>query len=729
MKKVTSSSLESSENIIEGAIALDSSAVKQTPDSEPQALPETETVTGLATEKEPTTTILATAPVEQAVEINVANPAEISILGYVEFVENLQIHGWVLDFDNTPLNLSLRINNEAFQITYDWLERSDIADHYGEEFFRSGFRIYIPQGLADDFEAAYQNGSLIEVAANGITLHSKLDPIRKSLTTSAAIVKTPADLATLTTDREKGASPSVPDKKPEVIEKTSVTGNQVVSGDFSIATEAPAESQEDSPIIGYVERIENNQIFGWVLDKEGNEPHLVLLIADVKYPITPAWLMRVDIAQTFGDDFINSGFKIDLPAELVETFIFARQNGMRIDIIANGTILHNQVPPLKMEAKSTKIQATSKKTVKQLQGISGYVENIENLYIFGWAVNHEQSPLKFTLSINGASSPVTPEWQERLDIAGKFGADYAQSGFKILVPKGLIDTFLQSTENGWKITVLANNYVLTNNAQNQDIDPAVFGPEIANETDKFTTLCQINAEAGIEITGEDLNKLLSGNFSFPLRISRNPVINARYYLDRAKQRLVKEAADITLIRTLLKISLTFERQAETLELLGNTYFEQPDYEIAAAHYEAAAASEGKPSKTMVPNLMHCKKHVAYPKDVLSALMAGLEKNPESSDIRDRLDGLIHEYWLKRQGLIEALTVTDDRENLIRAVTESASLIYNAYLRYYGAEGDAAQVGSCNLERVLIVGDFHIPQCVRYRIEQKAGQLEAAGKTV
>ncbi|PPD51246.1 MAG: glycosyl transferase, partial [Methylobacter sp.] len=61
--------------------------------------------------------------------------------------------------------------------------------------------------------------------------------------------------------------------------------------------------------------------------------------------------------------------------------------------------------------------------------------------------------------------------------------------------------------------------------------------------------------------------------------------------------------------------------------------------------------------------------------------------------------------------------------------EAADLIYNAYLRYYGAEGNAAHVGSCNLERVLIVGDFHIPQCVRYRIEQKIGQLEAAGKAV
>jgi glycosyltransferase involved in cell wall biosynthesis len=39
------------------------------------------------------------------------------------------------------------------------------------------------------------------------------------------------------------------------------------------------------------------------------------------------------------------------------------------------------------------------------------------------------------------------------------------------------------------------------------------------------------------------------------------------------------------------------------------------------------------------------------------------------------------------------------------------------------------VQRCNLQRILIVGDFHIEQCVHYRIQQKVEQLKAAGKKV
>jgi len=187
MNKDSSSTPETPENFTEEVTALETPE-EQILEPELIAMPGTETIAEMAPEANPETssTTEVSTPTEDSVEIKIANPAEISILGYVEFVENLQIHGWAIDFDNRPLQLSLRINNEAFQITYDWLERSDIAQHYGEEFLRSGFRIYIPQGLADDFEKAYQNEGLIEVSATGIILHSKLEPFSNTLSSQAA---------------------------------------------------------------------------------------------------------------------------------------------------------------------------------------------------------------------------------------------------------------------------------------------------------------------------------------------------------------------------------------------------------------------------------------------------------------------------------------------------------------------------------------------------------------
>ncbi|MFZ4686960.1 MAG: glycosyltransferase, partial [Hyphomonadaceae bacterium] len=231
----------------------------------------------------------------------------------------------------------------------------------------------------------------------------------------------------------------------------------------------------------------------------------------------------------------------------------------------------------------------------------------------------------------------------------------------------------------------------------------------------------------IDIDGEDFQKLLSGHIGYPLRISHNNTLNWQYYLGRAKLKLIDR--DIHTARTLLKICLSFERQAEVLELLGNTYFEQKDYDTAAFHYEGAAASLGKPSKWLIPNLMHCKKLITHPRDVVEVLLDAIDRNPESPAFREGFDELIHEYWMKQQGALEAFAVADNREALVAKMSEVAEFIYTAYLRFYGAAENPAHVGSCNPGRVLIVGDFYIPQCVRYRIDQKVEQLEAAGKAV
>ncbi|MDD5273385.1 MAG: hypothetical protein PHU14_11770, partial [Methylovulum sp.] len=115
---------------------------------------------------------------------------ESSIVGYIEHIARLQIHGWVIDYEKSPLKLSLSIAGQPYQISYVWLERTDIAQQYGEEFLHSGFRIDVPQGLIDVFELAIQNGQSIDVTANRITLHNNVSglitPVTESTTPSTA---------------------------------------------------------------------------------------------------------------------------------------------------------------------------------------------------------------------------------------------------------------------------------------------------------------------------------------------------------------------------------------------------------------------------------------------------------------------------------------------------------------------------------------------------------------
>ena len=181
--------------------------------------------------------------------------------------------------------------------------------------------------------------------------------------------------------------------------------------------------------------------------------------------------------------------------------------------------------------------------------------------------------------------------------------------------------------------------------------------------------------------------------------------------------------------TLLKICLTFEQRAEFLELLGNTYLEQRDYETAAAHYETAVLANGRVSKWLFSNLEQARKQSTNSKNLIRSIIAGIARNPEFNFLYDRLDSLIQDYWLKQQGRLEVMAITDDRTGLLTTMTDISSFIYQTYLQAFGAKQNPTHINHCNLQRILIIGDMHIPQCVRYRIDQKVEQLEFADKEV
>lgn len=493
---------------------------------------------------------------------------------------------------------------------------------------------------------------------------------------------------------------------------------------------------------GYVEQMDGLQIIGWAIDENKNQLKLSLRIDNTSYPIEPAWHERTDVAAQFGDEFVRCGFAIEVPSALADLFQRARQNAKRIDIIANNVALPNRTnaAQLKNGAKGVRASADASKggelisklmpkntlADKKKTGITGYVERIENLRIHGWAIDSEKSALKFSLDIDGDSHPVVPAWSERSDIAAQFGESFLRSGFTIEVPEALIDEFLLARQGNQRIEIVVNGITLPGNVKRLNLKTDA-GLKSASKDFSYRTIADINARFGIEVTSSDFNNLLEGRVRYPLRIDENDTINANYYHELARQNLIRH--DIEAARHLLRVCLTFEKRAEFLELLANTYLEQNDYETAAAHYKMAIASEGTTSKWLFSNLANCEKHLSHIKKVVETLLRGIEKNPEFGQLYSRLDELVFEYWLKQQGALEALAIVDDRAGLIAKMAKSAAFIYQTYLRAYGASEHPKSLGSCNLQRILIVGDMHIPQCVRYRIDQKIEQLESLGKNV
>ncbi len=380
---------------------------------------------------------------------------------------------------------------------------------------------------------------------------------------------------------------------------------------------------------------------------------------------------------------------------------------------------------------------------KKTKTIEGYVERIDALEIHGWVINRKNEPLKLSLRIDKTTHPVSHTIRERADVAASLGNEFLHSGFVIALPDMLVDNFMLARQNGKSVDVFANGVLLRNKSKPSDpateksyIDPKLFPADF-----DFQAIVDLNAEFGIEVTLKDLFKLISGQSAYPIRINRNDTVCADYCFDLAKYHLTKPdpdpdrakqgviRPDIHAARTLLKICMSFEKRTEFIEQLGKIYFDEGDYQTAAYYYEEVLSKEDGDSKAVFINLANCKKQLGYPRQAIETLVKGMEMHPEFSSLQDRLDEFVMDFWLKQQGAFDLLSVQDRREDLIERVKEATSFIYHTYLRAYGAGNNPDKIGSCNLNRILIVGDFHITQCVRYRIEQKIEQLEAADKEV
>ncbi len=673
----------------------------------------------------------------------VADQEKTSINGGIEEIQQRQVRGWVIDKANNNVALSLQIDGVTYPADPVWLDRPDVAAQFGNGFIRSGFTLEVAEGVAELFQEAAETVGRITVIANGVPLP---DQVKTANSTNVAEGIVLASAGTVASEKQPGINANdvalasgvnTANLKTDTKKPTPFASADALENTGRASPDTVADIEETS-VNGGIEYIGQLLVRGWVIDEDSDDVELSLQIDGDIYPADPIWLDRPDVAELFGNGFIRSGFTIEVPEELTSLFQQAVQTPGRFTVIANEVALPSQPqkPSLKTSIKKARPTVGRKAKIaanKKKSTINGYVERIEHIEIHGWVFDKEKTPLKLSLSIDGVLYPISPVWVERADLAAQFGNSAHRSGFKILVPEEIIDTFLLACQTTNDIDIVANNVVLPSNIKKPDLKAKEAGAElepIPNGKTKvfsFKKLADINAKFGIDLTANDFNDLLAGRVSYPLRVSTNDTTNANHYLELAKNKLISH--DVEAARTFLKICLAFEKRAEVLELLGNTYFEQRDYETAAAHYKEAVINKGIVSRWWYSNLEHCKKLSSDPKFVIESIVNGIEKNPEINFIYDPLDNLIHQYWMKQQGTLEVLAIVNKRDSLIAKMAEVSAFIYTTYLRVYGVSKNPDTIGSCNLNRILIVGDMHIPQCIRYRIDQKVEQLERAGKKV
>lgn len=227
---------------------------------------------------------------------------------------------------------------------------------------------------------------------------------------------------------------------------------------------------------------------------------------------------------------------------------------------------------------------------------------------------------------------------------------------------------------------------------------------------------------------KDVLDVLSGKAYLPIKLAETDKNNGLIYTKLAKNCFIKGEAEKG--RTLLQIALSFNKCAHVLELIGNTYFDEKNYSIAISYYNESLLLNSN-SYWVIVNRKDAYLKIYNINEAFISLTEAIENNGQHSKIIDDLDSVVERLWADRQSEINAdaiMNKRDNRDQIIQSNIALAEKIYNSYSKISGVTS-LPELGHINTSRILIVGDYHIPQCIRYRIDQKVEQLELLGKEV
>lgn len=253
-----------------------------------------------------------------------------------------------------------------------------------------------------------------------------------------------------------------------------------------------------------------------------------------------------------------------------------------------------------------------------------------------------------------------------------------------------------------------------------------------------------NAERGLEIEPPALLDVLLGKNVIPVALGETPELTLAMFVVLGKHYLGSQQRKKG--RELLEAGLSFGMSSEALELLGNSYLEDGHTEIALRYYEAATRLTKPSDKWLTVNRAKCLAKLHRLDEALLVLAEGLSRNASFRPLADELDRVAEQRWNQLQADLLVTVDLQAREQLIHDACAAATRLYRAYLPLFVTEQGLAPtdpassensaslalpplpaLGHINTDRILIVGDFHVPQCIRYRIDQKIEQLEAVGK--
>ena len=257
--------------------------------------------------------------------------------------------------------------------------------------------------------------------------------------------------------------------------------------------------------------------------------------------------------------------------------------------------------------------------------------------------------------------------------------------------------------------------------------------DLLNVTSSLEAAIARTAERGYPIptVGDALETLRGHPNAGRVWFSESATVNADLYVTAGKALLRDAPGDEERQRAhrLFEIACTFdESNAEALFQLGNLHAQRVERREAIAFFTRALECGGDAAK-IVPHLVWMYRASHNLDAAYEICVSHLPQLRGKRDLTDQLGDFCQEIWSEAERLSVADVFQDRREALVDVTVRAVERQHQLWMLAFGATKTFPKLGLIRTDRVLIVGDRFLPQCERYRIKQKAEQLESAGMRV
>ena len=269
--------------------------------------------------------------------------------------------------------------------------------------------------------------------------------------------------------------------------------------------------------------------------------------------------------------------------------------------------------------------------------------------------------------------------------------------------------------------------------------------ELLVDVNQFDLRYIFDANKALSVQVPDLVELWKGKVHKPIRLFESDTKTAELYSSIGRELLSKRNAYGS--RKCFETALHFENSAGALVGVGQSWLIEPkkkDRKQAIAYFESAALLDRSTAEyavdyvvdehldtekaQLVDAIITSYLDIDQPESALSLIERLLAETPSNTWLYYRLDQVAKAHYRQVESQLNIHAAKGERDELLGVANAYADKLYGIYSEFLQADDapDAPDRTYPGTSKVLIIGDFSVPQCERYRIDQKVEQLRGQG---